>query len=542
MATWTLIAHPDPDLRVEIEHTTLEALKSQAGQVVHAGNHQEACAALFANGENDCGLIITGVALPSDAVTPLDEFGAALGIELVRAAAGRMSNQGKSPIPAVLISAHFDLSQYQELWKTGQVSHERAPQVVQLSSNWSMDLMKALENVRLDASSPQRERALNIDLRLLKQWSWQVDGDGVEDYGDMSRDDKILNKVKELSDQMSREYSSGSWERLLGMVRGELFDLFFGNQSISSGLVQNIIRFGADHARVRFIVDETTHELLLEALQNPENQDPSFWMLSAPIYRRFDRPGRAYPLFKDRTSRHGKINCLIVAADPAECSLGDPWNTSLEALPKLSGEVDAITKILKKEGAEYGDVGEPVVFQADKHASNAVEDLEKVLEQGPWHLVHFVGHAVRSNQGSALVLGGEQGAVVKADSIARKLAQARTQFLYLSSCKSADAYFVMKLVERHLPAVFGFRWPVKDDMALACAKQFYRALFEQTSSRKYLEYALLSTKCRLHDDYEEDSIWAAPVLVMQVDRAQDDWHAPGGSIGGAQSMPRPAAH
>jgi hypothetical protein len=41
-------------------------------------------------------------------------------------------------------------------------------------------------------------------------------------------------------------------------------------------------------------------------------------------------------------------------------------------------------------------------------------------------------------------------------------------------------------------------------------------------SRKFLEYAFLKAKRRLHEDDEHDPTWAAPVLIMQVDTPEED--------------------
>jgi CHAT domain-containing protein len=266
-------------------------------------------------------------------------------------------------------------------------------------------------------------------------------------------------------------------------------------------------------------------------------------MLKAPIYRRYDRPGMGYPLFKDGASRDGTINCLIVAADPRGCDLGDPWNTPLEELSKLLDEVKTVEAILQREKTERGGIGEVRLFEAGKHPDPAGE-LTKLLQKGPWHLVHFAGHAVRSGAAGALVLGGERGAVLPIGNLAEQLAEAGTQFLYLSSCRSADAYFVMRLVEQRLPAVLGFRWPVNDPKAMEYARRFYEALFEKESSRKYLEYAFLSAKRELHRmceaEQKPDSTWAAPVLVMQVN--QKGLPAVPGRQGSVEDGPRATLH
>jgi hypothetical protein len=360
--------------------------------------------------------------------------------------------------------------------------------------------------------------------------------------GEFNVNPRTLKTIKALGQMASRKHADSDWETLFGIVGAQLNELFFSNLVNNASLMKSILKFGACNARVRFIVDDSTHELLLEALQDPDETDlrnskNSYWMLKAPMYRRYDRRGEHFPLFKDRASRLGRVNCLIIAANPAECDLSESWGTPLEPLPRLKEETEEVRKILEEEGARAsGCVAKVEVFRAyeypadDANPEATSEALRGVLNRGPWHLVHFVGHAVQSNGIGGLVLGGAKGVVVPAELLATLLAKASTQFLYLSSCKSADAYFVMRLVEQRLPAVLGFRWPVKDESALRCAKHYYAALF-QGPSRKYLEYALLDAKRKLYEDCMgamkpastgADSVWASPVLVMQVDKAEDD--------------------
>jgi hypothetical protein len=560
---WTLIAHPDADLRGEIQNTLQATLGPWAGRMVQARHAQEAAAAFVSNNKDVCRLVIVATELPDDAATPLAASKPWCGLETVRQLRPPKVwdlNETGGPFfvgHAVFIAHHVDTVLLHEI-------QQLAPsEFVTLGADWIeklKQLLPAIQAARAARALPAaaqlpRPRGLNLDLELLKQWKWHIGGGGVEDTGDFYVDPRKLSYIQDLGSVFSEQHDSRNWEKLFGVISGQLNDLFFSNPLNKVSLLQSILQFGSKNARVRFIVDDTTHDLLLEALQDPDETDArqnqtSYWALKAPIYRRYDRRGENYPLFKDPQTRSGKINCLIVVADPAECTLGQPWNTPLEGLLQLENEAKAVKDILEAEQARPDGCVEHVeVFRASGHRANAdslVEELTKLLERNPWHLVHFVGHAVQLGGKGALVLDGRQGAVLPADVLADLLANAHTQFLYLSSCKSADAYFVMRLVERRVPAVLGFRWPVRDESALACAKQYYSALFTGPT-RKYLEYALLVTKQKLHQaaraKLTSDSIWAAPVLVMQVDKAQQDespFHA--GTQPAAAPQARPALH
>lgn len=560
---WTLIAHANADLRGEIQSTIQATLGPWAGRMVHARHAQEAQAAFVGNNKDVCRLIVIAAELPDDAATPMAASKPWCGLETVRQLRPPKAwdpNATGGPFfvgHAVFIADHVDTALLREI-------QQLAPsEFVTLGADWIEklgQLLPAIQAVRvapaLPAAAPlPRPLGLNLDLELLKQWKWHIGGGGVEDTGDFYVDPRKLSYIQDLGSVFSEQHDSRNWEKLFGVISGHLNDLFFSNPLNKVSLLQSILKCGAKNARVRFIVDDTTHDLLLEALQDPDETDArqsqtSYWMLKAPIYRRYDRRGETYPLFKDPQTRSGKINCLIVVADPAECTLGEPWNTPLEGLPQLENEAKAVKDILQAEQARPDGCVEHVeVFRASEHRADPegpLEPLTKVLERGPWHLVHFVGHAVQLAGKGALVLDGGQGALLPADVLADLLANAHAQFLYLSSCKSADAYFVMRLVERRVPAVLGFRWPVRDESALACARQYYSALLSGPS-RKYLEYALLVAKQKLHQaaraKLTSDSIWAAPVLVMQVDKAQQDESPLHGSTQPAAApQARPSLH
>ena len=48
--------------------------------------------------------------------------------------------------------------------------------------------------------------------------------------------------------------------------------------------------------------------------------------------------------------------------------------------------------------------------------------------------------------------------------------------VYLSSCQSSSESIVFGLVDQSVPAIIGFRWPIRDDLAVAFAKGFYEAI------------------------------------------------------------------
>ena len=60
----------------------------------------------------------------------------------------------------------------------------------------------------------------------------------------------------------------------------------------------------------------------------------------------------------------------------------------------------------------------------------------------------------------------------------------------------------------------GFLWNVSDPKAREFAESFYDKLL--AGKERSLEYACLAAKQEMHAKYENNPIWASPVLVMQV--------------------------
>ena len=90
-----------------------------------------------------------------------------------------------------------------------------------------------------------------------------------------------------------------------------------------------------------------------------------------------------------------------------------------------------------------------------------------------------------------------------------------TRFVFLSSCKSAKHDFIYHLAKHGIPAIMGFLWKVNDEKAKGYADSFYGHLL--SDEERSPEYACLEAKREMHAKYEDDPIWASPVLVMQVE-------------------------
>jgi hypothetical protein len=518
MGPWTLILFDDATLAAEIEGVLQESWPRLA-QSLRRADCGAAYDGLRRGGGLDigqCSLVVASVSLPRDGETKLSQEDMTRGFDLMRQA---RSLGLKAPVIFVAATASKDLyAGFCEMMPSG---------FVRLGPDW--DSCLAFELMRLlDTRTPQRPKNFNLDIIVGKDVQWHLVGQGMEDGGEIEVSKRPLAEAKSSSESIPLMIGQPVlWTRELSKIRNNLHSAFFSDNMLFYGKVITAIeRFGGtENTRVRFVLGDDSSPLVWEALQAPLLEN-DYWMLRAPVFRRYQRTGTTYPLFKDRETRNVPINCLVVEASGMGGHVGGKWDTDLENLDGVADEAKTVEGILRREKEDNGTIQRLEVFRADDHA-DPVEALEKLLESGVWHLVHFAGHALRMQDTGGLVLKATDKGVMSATHFAN-LVENKVRFLYLSSCRSADAFFVMKLVERRVPAVLGFRWPVGDQGAQDFARHYYQILFGDPVSRRFIEYAFLKARKKLFERDEGDPTWAAPVLVMQLERPEEDLveHAP----------------
>lgn len=272
---------------------------------------------------------------------------------------------------------------------------------------------------------------------------------------------------------------------------------------------------GCENFRIRFITDEEAYPLNFEAILVPCGQNSDdFWMLKAPVVRRLNvGDAQQYPLFENPNQKQlpNEINCLIIKADV------HGWvkesQVELKQLLNISLEANRLTTRLKEMEKNHIIRECRVIPEGDVECSK--EAVEAALKSGKqWHLVHYAGHShyVADDKGFVFFSKDGRPDPVDIQFFAQWLRQARTQFVYLSSCESSKLRFVRELVKKAVPAVIGYRWDIDDDKAAEHADIFYDHLFKEQS----LEYAFLKTRQQVSQNCPEHIIWAAPVLVMQA--------------------------
>jgi hypothetical protein len=511
---WQLLVHSDSDVRDEVAKAVLAALGRAHTRRVEASNLAKAKEALDEHDMRDCNLVVLGTRTPQDKTSnpwaggndPSLPF-----IKWLKGQSARLPILVLSPTPDDALNmflSTFDstaLVAFDGDWR--DVLQERLPDLVN-------------GTVRPDAGCLE----LDITLAGARRTSWRLQqrgDDPFEDFGELYVEDTALKSLLHRSEELQERVTRKGWEVEMSEIGSGLFDLLFlksePNRRLFNKFVKRRERVGGlPKTRVRITLNDDTHPMFVEALKDID--DPAFWMLNAPVFRRHDSAGARYPLFKDGASREGPINCLVITADPQAGNIPDgEWTHGFAPLGEIEDEAKDIVAILEKARGAHGEGRVKHLSLADVD-TNPVDKVNKILSECPWHLVHFAGHGMISAGGDAgLVLAPERGGVIRIADLASKLVG--TQFLFLNSCRSADSYFVTKAVEHLVPAVLGFRWSVSDVGGANFAREFYKALFDPAVNR-YLEYAFMRARKAIHKKNPGDPTWASPVLVMQLDRAQ----------------------
>lgn len=179
-------------------------------------------------------------------------------------------------------------------------------------------------------------------------------------------------------------------------------------------------------------------------------------------------------------------------------------------------------------------------------------DLQEALQTGPWHIFHFVGHAIfdaTAGEG-ALLLSDHQGdaQALRATEFARLLDdQPALRLAVLNACESAagdeqNAFssLAAALVRRGLPAVIAMQTAITDQAAVEFSRSFYGAL----SNGLPIDAATGEARKAMSLVRANSLEWVTPVLHM---RAPDGrlWETPATTAttrapsGGGATSPTP---
>jgi hypothetical protein len=156
-----------------------------------------------------------------------------------------------------------------------------------------------------------------------------------------------------------------------------------------------------------------------------------------------------------------------------------------------------------------------------------VDRIEREIRHGHYHILHFAGHGGYDDGKPVLQVYEDTGmqslALISATTLRRWVFDSDLRFVYLSTCRGAATEvpelgtaircfenIAQAVVEAHVPEVIGFVWPIYDSQSRILAARFYRQFLESIDANLALYQARTLFE-------EEKRIWAAPVLIQQLD-------------------------
>ncbi len=151
-------------------------------------------------------------------------------------------------------------------------------------------------------------------------------------------------------------------------------------------------------------------------------------------------------------------------------------------------------------------------------------DLEDALDEGPWHVFHFVGHGGydRMADEGTLALADETGRThsVGADDISRLLAEHHPlRLVVLNACdtgrgSASDAFSstAAALIRREIPAVVAMQFEITDWAAIRFAQSFY----EHVAKRQPVDDSVMRARRELRLAKKDTLEWGTPVLYLRA--------------------------
>jgi CheY-like chemotaxis protein len=156
---------------------------------------------------------------------------------------------------------------------------------------------------------------------------------------------------------------------------------------------------------------------------------------------------------------------------------------------------------------------------------------KKELKSDKYHIIHYAGHGRHQSENpdeSCLFFWDQesrQAAVkeLRATELSFLLRDSSARFLYLSCCEGGASASATRgvnndflgiaegAVNRGVPAVLAYRWPVPDGRALTLARTFYRELADDGR----LDVALMRARREVAGEDMNDRTWLSPILFMQ---------------------------
>ena len=147
------------------------------------------------------------------------------------------------------------------------------------------------------------------------------------------------------------------------------------------------------------------------------------------------------------------------------------------------------------------------------------QDLLRDVQQGPWHVFHFIGHGGfdPAQEEGVICLADETGRAdaLSGTKLARILQFAKPRLVVLNSCEGArggDTPFASTaetLVRRDIPAVVAMQYQISD----VAAQEFSRVFYEALAAGLPVDSAMARARVALSMTSRLE--WLVPVLYMR---------------------------
>lgn len=512
-----LVVIQDPLLREEIKQTIHDFLNTQGHKsVIHgAGNVEEAKSNMQMVGDAGYDFLVCHAHIPEDSRTSVSTA-EKRGLLLLQ----ELENEGID-IPCVLIA--LDNKIYREVQRMKNVGL-----IEDGTENMYEDLQELCRKFLLEESPHAGKRGpeelpkygkVSIYLKPKGEPSISV-MEGINfnfpptpDFLqiDMEEIDELIGRSR----RIEQFENANDWkDELRSIGKKILKELFVRNRNFYEKF--NYLKTEVcdeENIIIRFDVEENIYPLVLEAVLDERGDHR---MLHSPLFRSVMMGDqirqRSDILFVDNVNDRPPINFLIIAADATgdvvDANINSGNKSHLAPLPEVMNEAQSIHDYLHGNKKKFNI--NQVDMVAPTQNSDFKNDLDRSLTNKTWDLIHYAGHTYFdpvSKTGYFFYPSKKKPIPVKSDNFCHTLRHKnKTQMIYLSSCQSSGADFVLRLAQQLIPAIIGFRWPIDDDKATDYAMLFYENLFEKNKS---LPYAFLETRREVYEKYIDNRISAS---------------------------------
>ena len=156
-------------------------------------------------------------------------------------------------------------------------------------------------------------------------------------------------------------------------------------------------------------------------------------------------------------------------------------------------------------------------------AGQTYSDLEDTLDQGPWHVFHFIGHGGYDSgvEEGTLALAAETGRtqMVGAEDISRLLAEHHPLRLVMLNAydtgrgSGLDTFssIAAALIRRGIPAVVAMQFEITDSAAILFAQTFY----QNVAKHRPVDECVMRARRAIRRD-KNSLEWGTPVLYLRA--------------------------